>query len=61
MPHNIFSSARTLSVHMYLLSKEGLHTGQAFATAVVLMIMVILINALSNFVAEKLTAKGIKK
>lgn len=61
LPHNIFSSARTLSVHMYLLSKEGLHTGQAFATAVVLMIMVILINALSNFVAEKLTAKGIKK
>lgn len=61
LPHNAFSSARTLSVHMYLLSKEGLHTGQAFATAVVLMIMVVLINALSGFVAEKLTAEGIKK
>ncbi len=61
VPENIFSSTRTLSVHMDLHSKEGLHTNQAFATAVVLMIMVILINALSNLIANKLTAKGMKK
>ncbi|MDD7403382.1 MAG: phosphate ABC transporter permease PstA [Butyribacter sp.] len=57
VPSNIFSSARTLSVHMYLLSKEGLNTNQAFATAVVLMIMVIFINMLSNFLGKKLAAK----
>lgn len=57
VPENIFSSTRTLSVHMYLLSKEGLNTNQAFATAVVLMIIVIFINMLSNFLAKKLAAK----
>ncbi len=57
MPKNIFSSARTLSVHMYMLSGEGFYTDQAFATAVVLLIMVIIINMLSNFAAGKLAAK----
>lgn len=61
LPKNIFSSARTLSVHMYLLSKEGLNTNQAFATAVVLMVLVIFINLLSNFAAKRLTANGIQK
>ena len=61
LPQNIFSSTRTLSVHMYLLSKEGLYTNQAFATAVVLMILVICINLLSNLLAKKLTANGIRQ
>ena len=39
---------------MYVLSSEGLHSGQAFATAVVLLIMVIGINALAGFVARKI-------
>ena len=37
---SIFNSGRTLSVHMYLLSKEGLNTDQAYATAVVLLVLV---------------------
>lgn len=51
------SSVRTLSVHMYNLSKEGLHTDQAFATAVVLLIFVIVINFLSNILANRLKSK----
>ncbi len=51
---NIFSSARTLSVHMYAISGEGLYINQTYATAVVLLIVVILINALSNFIAKKI-------
>lgn len=51
------SSVRTLSVHMYNLSKEGLHTDQAFATAVVLLVFVIVINCLSNLVAGRLKSK----
>ena len=50
-------STRTLSVHMYLLSKEGLHTNQAFATAVVLLVLVVLINLASDLIASKCTAK----
>ncbi len=58
VPNNLFASARTLSVHMYLLSNEGLHTNEAFATAVVLLVFVMLINLLANFVARRLSAKN---
>ena len=54
IPDNLMGSGRTLSVHMYALLSEGLHTEEAYATAVVLLIMVILINALSSFVAKKI-------
>ncbi len=51
---SIFSSARTLSVHMYSISGEGLYIGQTYATAVVLLAVVILINAVSNYAAKKI-------
>ena len=53
VPNSIFSSTRTLSVHMYNLSKEGLHTDESYATAVVLLVIVILINMLSHGIAKK--------
>ena len=54
---SLFASASTLTVHMYALMTEGLHTEQAYAVAVVLLAVVILINALSAFLAKKLTAR----
>lgn len=54
VPKDLLSSGRTLTVHMYALSNEGLYTNQAFATAVVLMLFVFVINGLSNYVAKKL-------
>ena len=54
---SLFTSASTLSVHLYALLTEGLYTEQAYAVAVVLLFVVIGINALSNVVAKKLTAK----
>ncbi len=51
---SLMSSARTLSVHLYCLLNEGLYTEQAYATAVILLLLVVLINALSNFAAKKL-------
>ena len=53
----LFSSGRTLSVHMYALLSEGLYTDQAYATAVVLLIVVIVINAVSSFIAKKVAKK----
>ncbi len=53
----LFQTSRTLAVHMYCLLSEGLYTRQAYATAVVLLIMVIMINALSSFLAKKLAKK----
>jgi len=55
IPKNALSSARTLAVHMYALSSEGLYTNEAYATAVVLLVLVIGINALAGFIAKKLT------
>lgn len=49
------SSSRTLSVHLYCLLNEGLHTDQAYATAVVLLVVVLIINALSSWVAKKIS------
>lgn len=57
IPTSVFSSTRTLAVHMYMLSNEGLHVGETYGTAVVLLVLVLAINALSGFVASKL-AKG---
>ena len=51
------SSGRSLSVHMYVLANEGLHTGEAWGTAVVLLALVFGINTLSAFVAKKLGNK----
>ena len=55
VPKSLFSSASTLSVHLYTLLTEGRYTDQAYATAVVLLIVVIIINALSSVVAKKLS------
>lgn len=52
IPLGVFGSGRTLAVHMYVLSSEGLHTGQAFGTAVVLLVMVVAINLLAGIVAK---------
>ena len=57
IPKNLLSSGRTLAVHMYALSSEGLYTDQAYATAVILLVFVLLINTLSAFLANKLTSK----
>lgn len=53
IPQNLFGSGRTLAVHMYVLSNEGLHIDQSYATAVVLLVIVVCINALSNLIARK--------
>ena len=55
VPTSVFDSTRTLSVHMYALSSEGLYIDQTYATAVVLIVVVVGINALSAFIAKKIT------
>ena len=55
VPDSVFDSARTLSVHMYCLYSEGLYTDQAAATAVILLLIVIAINWVSNFVAKRIS------
>ncbi|WP_416387158.1 phosphate ABC transporter permease PstA [Coprococcus comes] len=55
VPKNVLGSGRTLAIHMYMLSSEGLYMNQAYATAVILLVLVVAINTLSGMVAKKLT------
>ena len=55
VPKNVLGSGRTLAIHMYMLSSEGLYMNQAYATAVILLVLVVVINTLSGVVAKKLT------
>ncbi|MPM59546.1 Phosphate transport system permease protein PstA 2 [bioreactor metagenome] len=52
VPSSLFNSTRTLSVHMYALSSEGLYINQTYATAVVLLVLVFIINACSSWLAK---------
>ena len=52
---DLTKSGRTLAVHMYSLSREGLHMDEAYATALVLLILVVLINAISDGIAKKVS------
>ena len=56
IPKNVFGSGRTLAVHMYNLSSEGLYMDQAYATAVILLVLVVLINTLSGMIARRLAS-----
>lgn len=55
VPASLMESGRTLSVHMYLLASENLHTDKAYATAVVLIVIVIILNALSSRLGKGIT------
>lgn len=55
IPSSVMGSGRTLAIHMYSLSREGLHTDQSYATAVVLLALVMLINWFSGFIAKKIS------
>lgn len=55
IPEDVFASGRTLAIHMYALASEGLHIDQAYATALVLLITVFIINIFTSFLAKKMT------
>ncbi|WP_066634879.1 phosphate ABC transporter permease PstA [Desulfolucanica intricata] len=57
VPVSIFDPARTLSLHLYLLAFEGISFEKAYATATVLMILVLMTNLLANFVIKKTVIK----
>lgn len=55
---NVTNSGRTLAIHMYVLANEGLHTDEAYATAVILLLLVFSINTVSSIIANKIGRKG---
>ncbi|MDR2398548.1 MAG: phosphate ABC transporter permease PstA [Spirochaetaceae bacterium] len=60
IPRSVFDSGRTLTIHLYYLTKEAINPedfGIAFATATVLIILVILINTATKGVSRWLKPK----
>ena len=57
VPDSLLDSTRTLAVHMYTISTEGLYINQSYATAVVLLVMVLIINGLSALIAKRIGGK----
>ena len=55
VPSSLMGSGRTLAVHMYVLSSEGLYMDQAYATAVILLIFVLVLNGVSGLCAKHLS------
>lgn len=51
---NMLDSGRTLAVHLYAISGEGLYIGETYATSVVLLVFVIALNALAGHIQKKL-------
>ncbi|NCC87822.1 MAG: phosphate ABC transporter permease PstA [Clostridia bacterium] len=54
VPNTVLGSGRTLSVHLYALWNEGFNTDQAYATAVVLLLIVIIVNSISSHISKKI-------
>lgn len=61
IPGGLFQSGRTLAVHMYALLNEGLYVDEAYATAVILLLVVILINFASNRIANTIAKQSGEK
>ena len=59
IPGSVLDSTRTLAVHMYTISTEGLYIDQSYATAVVLLVMVLAINSVSAFIAKRIGGKRV--
>jgi phosphate transport system permease protein len=58
MPTSLFSPARTMAVHFYILASEGISLEKAFATSALLIILILLINIGANLLVNKFVAKG---
>lgn len=56
IPGSLMESGRTIALHMWMLANEGLHEDKAYATAVILLLLVIVINFISNKLARKLAS-----
>jgi phosphate transport system permease protein len=53
MPDSLFSPGRTLSLHVFTLANEGMFVDQAYATAVILLLLVLGLNALSTTIERR--------
>ncbi len=58
MPTSLFSPARTMAVHFYILAREGISLERAYGTAALLIILILIINIGANILVNKFVAKS---
>ncbi len=61
IPTSIFSPARTMSVHFYLLAREGISDDMAWATGAVLVVSVLLVNVVINWLVARLIGRRVER
>jgi phosphate transport system permease protein len=57
MPTSLFSSTRTMSVHFYILAREGISMPKAYGTAAILIIAILGINILTYYLMNRFIKK----
>ena len=57
LPHSLFDSCRTMSVHFYILAREGISTENAYGTAAVLILAVLLVNLTAYSLMHRFIAR----
>jgi len=60
LPHSVFDSTRTMAVHFYILAREGISNENAYGTAAVLILSVLLVNSLSYWMMNRFIARRTK-
>ena len=58
--NSMMNSGRTLSVHLYILAKEGISFDETYATASVLVILIAFINMTASYLGNKIKKRGVK-
>lgn len=56
-PSSVFDSARTLALHFFTLSREGISMPKAYATAAVLVLAILMINLLAYWFMRRFIAR----
>jgi phosphate transport system permease protein len=57
IPTSVFSSSRTMAVHFYILAREGISMPNAYGTAAVLVIAILIINVITYYLMERFIRK----
>lgn len=58
MPTSIFAPTRTMAVHFYILAREGISMDNAYGTAALLIILILILNVGFNMLVNRFIAKG---
>ncbi len=58
MRRSLFAPTRTMAVHFYILAREGISMENAYGTAALLIILILLLNVGFNMLVNRFIAKG---